>query len=177
MLAISFRCVLMWTFSSIILQLRVSLTHCHALASRKVVKIMWFTHAYNDMPQVCQLVPSAVPGAVSGRLWQLNCRLGFWKTVDNYYSLLGERTSMCSVREATSVTTITKSLLIINIAIKIVINLDKNHNSFSAPAHWSDQVVASKSMLCHSCLLCASLHTLIVFGSHRSTLAQTNTCQ
>jgi len=47
---------------------RFSLTHCHAFGIRKEVTIMWFTHACNDMPQVCQLVPSAVPGAVSGRL-------------------------------------------------------------------------------------------------------------
>lgn len=46
----------------------VSLTPCHALGIRKVAKIMWLTHARNDVPKVCQLVPSAVPGAVSGRL-------------------------------------------------------------------------------------------------------------
>lgn len=26
---------------------------------------MWFTHAHNYVPQVCQLVPSAVPEAMS----------------------------------------------------------------------------------------------------------------
>ena len=90
----------------------------------------------------------------------------FWKTVDNYYSLLGKRSPMCTVRKATSVTTITKSLLIINITIKIVINLDKNHHFFSVPAHWSDQVVTNKFMLCH-CFpsVCFSLHSDCL-GSH-----------
>lgn len=37
---------------------------------------------------------------------------------------------MCSIREATSVTAITKFLSIISITIKIIINLDENHRLF-----------------------------------------------
>lgn len=90
----------------------------------------------------------------------------FWNTGNNYYSCLGKRSPLCSTGEATSVTTITNSLLIINITIKIVINLDKNHHFFSGPAHWSDPVVANKLMLCHSFPLCAFLLTHIVFVNH-----------
>lgn len=72
---------------------------------------------------------------------------------------------MCSVREATSVITITKSLLIINITIKIVINLDKNHHFFSVPAHRSDEVVTNKLVLGQPFLLRMFLCILIVLRS------------
>lgn len=90
----------------------------------------------------------------------------FWKTVDNYYSLLGKRTPMRSAREATSVITITKSLLIINITIKIVINLDKNQHFFSVPAHRSDEVVTNKLVLGQPFFLSVFLCILFVLRSH-----------
>lgn len=64
-----------WSPYFLLKSIYLSLTPCHALGIRRGAKIMWFPHARNDGPTVCQLVPSAVPGAVSGRLWQLNCRL------------------------------------------------------------------------------------------------------
>lgn len=109
----------------------------------------------------------------------------FWKTVDNYYSLSGKRTPMCSIREATSVTAITKFLSIISITIKIVINLDENHCFFSVSAHWSDQDVTNKLVFSLPFFSCAFLCILVVLRGcasrpkqiTHSEMTQTNTSQ